>query len=236
MAYTKIPVVSGDVISSAWGNHIQTQYDEAIAEMTTEKLTRIPVINADVDGSEYPVGVTTMDVSTTYGYPARGVVLNFKNNNLRFGQLFMENQLDGGRLYWRDWHTNGWSSFKEVAEASILVDHMNDTTAAHGATSGATANRIARRNADGNLSVGDATINSHAVSRSFGDGRYARTDQIARFSRVDVLSGSASSVDLQVFRDSNSDQIAKFRLNGNHTFRLEVNDGSGLVTAIDFNR
>lgn len=33
MAYQKIPVQSGDVISSNWGNHIQTQYDEAKADL-----------------------------------------------------------------------------------------------------------------------------------------------------------------------------------------------------------
>ena len=31
MAYTKITVESGEVIESSWGNHIQTQYDEAVA-------------------------------------------------------------------------------------------------------------------------------------------------------------------------------------------------------------
>jgi len=31
MAYTKITVESGEVIESSWGNHIQTQYDEAVS-------------------------------------------------------------------------------------------------------------------------------------------------------------------------------------------------------------
>ena len=31
MAYTKQTVGPGDVITSSWGNHIQTQYDEALA-------------------------------------------------------------------------------------------------------------------------------------------------------------------------------------------------------------
>lgn len=33
LAYQKIPVQSGDVISSNWGNHIQTQYEEAKADL-----------------------------------------------------------------------------------------------------------------------------------------------------------------------------------------------------------
>lgn len=33
MAYQKIPVQSGDVISSSWGNHVQTQYEEAKADL-----------------------------------------------------------------------------------------------------------------------------------------------------------------------------------------------------------
>lgn len=33
MAYQKQPVQSGEVISSDWGNHIQTQYDEAKADL-----------------------------------------------------------------------------------------------------------------------------------------------------------------------------------------------------------
>lgn len=32
MAYTKQTVGPGDVITSSWGNHIQTQYDEALAD------------------------------------------------------------------------------------------------------------------------------------------------------------------------------------------------------------
>src|SRR5690625_4094341 len=43
MAYTKIPVVSGDVISSAWGNHIQTQYEEAAQDMVG--MAKVDVMN-----------------------------------------------------------------------------------------------------------------------------------------------------------------------------------------------
>src|SRR5690554_3812095 len=37
MAFEKMPVIPGDIITSVWGNHIQTQYDEAHAELETHK-------------------------------------------------------------------------------------------------------------------------------------------------------------------------------------------------------
>ena len=45
MAYTKQTVGPGDVITSFWGNHIQTQYDEALADAFAAQLELQMVIS-----------------------------------------------------------------------------------------------------------------------------------------------------------------------------------------------
>src|SRR5690606_31849698 len=62
MAYQKQTVVPGDVITSSWGNHIQTQYDEAV-DYVDEQLANIPPPPVtSVNGKTGDVQLTASDV------------------------------------------------------------------------------------------------------------------------------------------------------------------------------
>lgn len=59
-----------------------------------------------------------------------------------------------------------------AAAAQSTINTHTASTSAHGATSAATPNRIVLRDANGNISIGDATSDAHALNRATADGRY----------------------------------------------------------------
>jgi hypothetical protein len=65
-----------------------------------------------------------------------------------------------------NWYTAPATTLEAAA------NHANATTGVHGATSAATANRLAIRDANGNMSVGNASADGHALNRVTADGRY----------------------------------------------------------------
>jgi len=69
MAFEKIPVVPGDIITSVWGNHIQTQYDEAKAELDAHKaesaIHKTSVVIRTETETKLKVEVVSSSVSET---------------------------------------------------------------------------------------------------------------------------------------------------------------------------
>src|SRR5690625_759937 len=126
-ADTLTPAQIGAETQAALNSHVNATDNPH--GVTSEQVTVLSSrIDADVDGSEYPLGLTMMDVTVDSGYPGRGVVLNVKRTSNRFGQLFIASQLDGGGMQWRDWHTNGWSEWKESwSNTNNVFEHTGST-------------------------------------------------------------------------------------------------------------
>lgn len=84
--------------------------------VTSQQVNNISIIGVNEGTGAYPTGVTTFlqNNSDAHGYPSRGTVLNVKMSDLRAGQLFIQNYLDGERLMYRDGHTTGWTDWKVV--------------------------------------------------------------------------------------------------------------------------
>lgn len=87
MAYQKIPVKSGDVISSNWGNHIQTQYDEAKADL-----------DAHLADKNNPHGVTKAQVGLgnvqNYGIATKAQAEAGTANNVYMTPLRVKEAID----------------------------------------------------------------------------------------------------------------------------------------------
>lgn len=85
------------------------------------------------------------------------------------------------------------------ASLSALASHEGaEGSGTHGAISSATPGRIALRDANGNISVGDATNSGHATSRGFADGRYVEMSGDTMTGPLLVPAGSGASPGLEV--------------------------------------
>lgn len=205
------PAQIGAATETALNSHVGNKNNPH--DTTSEQITQISERSITDDHSAYPVGLTTMSVSSDNGWPNRGIVISAYNTNYRFGQIFIESRTDGSRFMWRDYHSvNGWTEFKEVANADALADLLSryeshiENTAAHGATTDATPNTIMRRNSNGSVSVADATNNAHALNRRTADDRYARPDISNIFGPSQTFENIAYILDrIRVREGSNSD-------------------------------
>ena len=79
MAFEKIPVVPGDIITSVWGNHIQTQYDEAKAELDAHLADNAPNLRGN---QIYHVEVVSSSGSET---PEQGRIIFDMSQGKFFG-------------------------------------------------------------------------------------------------------------------------------------------------------
>lgn len=82
-------------------------------DVTSQQVTLLPAnaYSLTDPGDVYPTGITMFEVSTSAGWPGRGVVININARNIRFGQIYISNQLDGRSMRFRDYHSNGWTEF-----------------------------------------------------------------------------------------------------------------------------
>lgn len=92
MAYVKTTVLTGDIITATWGNAIQTQYEEAVADA----ITGAPVTILDRVTSTTEIGNTALE-TTAYSATIAGGVLGATGGlRLQLGGEKLVNTPGGG--------------------------------------------------------------------------------------------------------------------------------------------
>lgn len=118
MAYTKQTVQAGDVMDPAWGNHIQTQYDEAAKEIA-------PTIKGDgetVQSGSESISIsssTTGYIDVTFPIPfteSPKIIVSTQSTNYHVS--FSSRSTTGVRITVR--HLDGTS----VSSATVYVDWL----------------------------------------------------------------------------------------------------------------